>query len=379
MSSGKRNPLKKTIMDLAQTESRSWSRRRFLQTTSLGSLMAPAIVTAQKSDSALIVGAGDYRYEVLHDWARLPKRFSWQTSHNVAIDREGLLYVIHEGHKAKTDHPSIFVFDASGKYVRSFGSQFQGGGHGLEVHREGGAEFLYVTGYQHLKNFAKLTLTGEIIWEQHAPMASGIYATGENTHPQQVWGRDRFMPTNFAFHPDGGFYLADGYGAWAIHRYDKQGQWLSKFGGPGKADGQFQLPHGLWLDDRPGRDTSLVVADRVNGRLQWFTLSGEHLETLDGFILPANVDTFKDIMLVPDLSARITLLDINNKVIAHLGEDPDWRKEVLDENMKMRREPTRWRAGRFLHPHDACFDAQGNIFVAEWVATGRITKLRRLT
>lgn len=35
--------------------------------------------------------------------------------------------------------------------------------------------------------------------------------------------------------------------------------------------------------------------------------------------------------------------------------------------------------GRFVHPHDACFDADGNIFVAEWVATGRVTKLQRMT
>jgi hypothetical protein len=37
-----------------------------------------------------------------------------------------------------------------------------------------------------------------------------------------------------------------------------------------------------------------------------------------------------------------------------------------------------WQPGKFLHPHDACFDAAGNIFVAEWVHTGRITKLRKL-
>ena len=33
----------------------------------------------------------------------------------------------------------------------------------------------------------------------------------------------------------------------------------------------------------------------------------------------------------------------------------------------------------FLHPHDACFDAEGNIFVAEWVNTGRVTKLRKVS
>jgi hypothetical protein len=32
----------------------------------------------------------------------------------------------------------------------------------------------------------------------------------------------------------------------------------------------------------------------------------------------------------------------------------------------------------WVHPHDACFDADGNIFVVEWVPTGRVTKLRHL-
>jgi len=60
-----------------------------------------------------------------------------------------------------------------------------------------------------------------------------------------------------------------------------------------------------------------------------------------------------------------------------------WDKKIPGQtpslkSFESRREPQRWQSGKFLHPHDACFDSQGNIFVAEWVATGRITKLRRL-
>jgi hypothetical protein len=47
--------------------------------------------------------------------------------------------------------------------------------------------------------------------------------------------------------------------------------------------------------------------------------------------------------------------------------------------MKMRRTPENWVAGKFVHPHDACFDAEGNILIAEWVHTGRVTKLRKLS
>ena len=358
------------------------SRRRFLAATatvSLG-LAAPRVITAAKSDKKLVIGAGEHRYEVEHDWAKLPDKYTWQTTHNVAVDADGLLYVIHEGRENQPEHPSIFVFDPKGRFVRAFGNQFQGGGHGLEVRREGNVQFLYVTGYQQLKNFAKLTLDGELVWEKRAPMESELYPKGEDTNPKKRWGRDAFMPTNYAFLPDGGFFLADGYGSYRIHRYDTDGNWKSMIGTPGKGDGEFNTPHGLWMDSRKGGEPSLVVADRANGRLQWFSPQGKHLQTLDGFILPANIDSHNDLLLVPDLSARVTLLDKENKVIAHLGEDPEWREQVMKDGRKLRSAPNGqgWVPGKFLHPHDACFDAAGNIFVAEWVHTGRITRLRKV-
>jgi hypothetical protein len=295
----------------------------------------------------------------------------------VTVDKAGNLYVNHEGRADLPDHPNILVFDPDGRYVRSFGQQFQGGGHGLEVHEENGEEFLYVTGFMHLKNFAKLTLQGEQIWQRHAPMETGLYAEGENTHPENIWGRNRFMPTNTAFHPTSGdFWVADGYGSYAIHRYDHDAKYKSSFGGDGNDDGMFNLPHGIWLDRRPGREPTLVVADRVNSRLQWFDLDGKHLKTLDGFLYPASIDTYGETMLVPDLSSRITLLDGQDKVIVHLGDDADWRENVMKSDLRTK--PDTWMPGKFLHPHDACFDADGNIFVAEWVATGRVTKLRRV-
>jgi hypothetical protein len=45
---------------------------------------------------------------------------------------------------------------------------------------------------------------------------------------------------------------------------------------------------------------------------------------------------------------------------------------------KMRGQRDQWLPGKFIHPHDACFDSEGNIFVTEWVDTGRVTKLRKL-
>jgi len=356
------------------------SRRDFIKTAgaaALTSVVAPTILhSADKTGKGnLVIGTDEYRYEVLHDWPQLPSKFSWQTTHNVAIDAEGLLYIIHEGKANLTDHPSIFVFDQKGKYVRSFGNQFQGGGHGLEVRTEGKDQFLYVCAYQQVKAFAKLTLTGEVIWEKYAPMDSGIYRKDEDTVRVKRWGRDAFMPTNFAFLNDGGFLLADGYGSFYIHRYDKDGNWVSKFGGPGQGEGKFATPHGIWIDQRPDRQEHVVICDRAHHTLQYLTLDGEYIETLEGYGLPANIDTWKDLMLVPELHARLSILDVENNIVARLGGDVE---RVTEKEKDIRSNPNKWEKGKFVHPHDACFDTEGNIYVAEWVATGRITKLRHL-
>jgi hypothetical protein len=355
------------------------SRREFITTAAAGAAIvaAPAVITASKTDSKIILGEGAYKYEVIHEWPQLPAEFTWQTTHNVAVDKAGNVYVIHEGRKEIADHPSIFVFDGEGKYLRSFGKQFQGGGHGIEIRQEGGQEFLYVCAYQHLKTFAKMDLKGETVWQKFAPMESGVYAAEEDTKPTGEWGRNRFMPTNFAFLDDGGFLLADGYGAFYIHRYDKNGKWISCFGGAGSGEGKFDTPHGIWIDRRAGRAPSIVVCDRAHHTLQYFTIEGKYLETLTGYGLPANAETWKDLLVIPELFARLTLLNAKNEVVARLGDDV--ARVTGKDGGGIRGDRNQWIAGKFVHPHDACFGQDGSIFVAEWVGTGRISKLERLS
>ncbi|MFL2484403.1 MAG: hypothetical protein ACJ0KA_08700 [Verrucomicrobiales bacterium] len=353
------------------------TRRYFLTASSIAaaSFSTPQLLLGKKADKNTIIGEGDHQYEVQHDWAKLPDKYSWQTTHNVAVDAEGLLYVIHEGHVDKKDHPSIFVFDQQGKFIRAFGNQFQGGGHGIEVRTEGTNQYLYVCSYQQVKSFAKLTLKGETVWEKYAPMESGVYRKDEDKVRVKRWGRDAFMPTNFAFLDDGGFLLADGYGSFYIHRYDKDGNWISKFGGPGNGKGKFNTPHGIWIDRRPGRKHQIVVCDRAHHTLQYFSMDGKYSETLEGYGLPANIDSWNNLLLVPELHARVTLLDDKNKVVARLGDDVE---RVTKKVKGVRNDSKKWIPGKFVHPHDACFDQDGNIFVAEWVSTGRVSRLRRL-
>jgi hypothetical protein len=352
------------------------SRRAFAGVACLtaAAAAAPVLANVRRIGTETILGTGPHTFRVRHNFPQLPDRFTWQTTHNVAVDAAGNLYVIHEGRKEQKDHPAIFVFDPQGTFIRAFGSQFQGGGHGIEVRQEGGAEFLYVCAYQQVKAFAKLTLDGETVWFRKAPMESGAYAAGEDISTAPSWNRRGFLPTNVAFLDDGGFLLADGYGSFRIHRFDRDGKWVSAFGGEGEGKGTFNTPHGLWVDRREGRIPSIVVTDRAHDTLQIFSIDGVYQETLTGFGLPANIDTWKNLMLVPELKACVTLLDEKNAVVAQLGR----AVERLDEVKDLRSQPDKWLDGEFVHPHDACFTPEGDIFVAEWVSTGRITKLERV-
>ncbi|TWT65579.1 NHL repeat-containing protein [Crateriforma conspicua] len=358
---------------------RGTSRRKFLQTAAATAVAAPAIFTAKRSAAQDVIGDGEFTYRCDHQCVQLPDQYTWQTTHNVAVDPDDNVYVIHEGDVRKQQHPSIFVFDADGKFIHAFGQQFQGGGHGLDIRVESGTPFLYVTGYQMVKTIAKMTLDGELVWQQYAPMQSGAYLPGEASDTKRGWGRQNFLPTNFAFLPDGDCLLADGYGSYLIHRYTADGVWKSCFGGQGEGQGTFNLPHGLWVDTR-GDEAEIAVADRAHNQIQTFTLDGQYKKTVTGFGLPANLDTHEDWMLVPELVARVSIIDKNHNTVVTLGDD---RERILadkeaNKGFTIRTDESKWQQNKFVHPHDACFDSSGNIYVAEWVKTGRVTKLTRV-
>ena len=105
-------------------------------------------------------------------------------------------------------------------------------------------------------------------------------------------------------------------------------------------------------------------------------MEGKYIETLKGYGLPANAETWKDLLVIPELFARLTLLNAKNEVVARLGEDV--ARITEDKGFTIRGDHSKWQPGKFIHPHDACFGHDGSIFVAEWVGTGRVSKLQRL-
>jgi len=354
------------------------NRREFIASAAVAST-GPVLwgMTRKADDPNPTIGSGEHKYQCFHNWGELPGEFEWQTTHNVALDSDGLVYITHQGLAKKKGMDTTFVFDPHGKYVRSFGKDWHGGGHGIEIRREGNEDFIYFSNtWTPTKKVVKTNLKGEIVWEKGRPECK------EYENPKAPYN-----PTNICWLPDGGFNVGDGYGSNYMLNYDKDGKLVKVFGGPGEKLGQLRTPHGQWLDDQNEKHPVLLVCDRANARLQTFTLDGKPImatEPREIVLFPAHAKTRGKVVLLPDLHARVSILDRedrNYKPIVHLGEDKEWREKVvgsLSKGPAIRNQPKLWPAGKFVHPHDAAFDKDGNIFVVEWVATGRVTFLKKV-
>ena len=341
---------------------------------------APAAAMNNKSGSKKpIVGVGSHSYEVTHDWGELPPEIAWGNTHGVVEDSQGQIYVHHTVNKSSQSADTMVIFDSKGKFVRSWGREFRGVAHGLTIRKEGSTEYLYLTANATNPRLdpqpelqaavIKATLQGEIVWKIQGPPDVAEY------HPGPGREASRYNPTNVAIAPNGDVYVADGYGSSYVNQYDKIGSYIRTFGGRGSAPGQLAEPHGIWMDNR-GDSPILTVADRRNNRLQRFTLDGKHLDFIQGVTLPCHFDEYKGDVVIPDLQGKVTLMNRNNEVITHLG---DAGAKSMDDLMPIRaKSRDNFEPGKFVCPHGACFDHNGDIFVVEWVEVGRVSKLRRV-
>jgi len=351
------------------------TRREFLAAAAASPLL---LGVQDKSGSRLpVMGDGDHKFEAVHDWGELPARIKWGNTHGVVEDSNGNIYVHHTVHATSDSHDSMVVFDHRGRFVRSWGKEFQGVAHGLLIRKEGTDEFLYLTVNASNPNASpqpamqavvvKTTLKGEIVWKIDGAPEVDAYKPAPDGTPK------RYNPTNVAIAPNGDAYVADGYGSSYVNQYNSKGEHIRTFGGKGAEAGQLNEPHGIWMDTRT-KTPILVVADRRNNRLQCFTLDGKHIDFVPGFRLPCHFDEYRGSVVVPDLQGRVTLIGKDNQVLTHLGDSG-----ITSGVDPLRREPRdKFVPGRFICPHGACFDHDGNIFVVEWVEVGRVTKLRRL-
>jgi DNA-binding beta-propeller fold protein YncE len=303
----------------------------------------------------LIIGSGEHCYQVSEGWAQLPQGMQFGYTHGIDVDSEGNIYVFHTGPQ------SVAVFDREGSFMTAWGEDFEGGAHGFYIHKGQGEPYMFLTDTKR-RIVVKCTMEGKELLRIGTPDLPEVYDDER-----------KFVPTDVAVGPNGDIYIADGYGQSWIHQYDSGGGYIRSWGGKGSEPGQLNCPHGISVDMRRGVP-ELYVADRGNHRIQVFSMNGEHLRFITGDLkMPCSFYFHGTDIYIPDLHSRLTVLDEKDKLILHLGDDPEANKQQGWPNLPK----SYYQPDRFSSPHGVCVDSRGDVYVAEWISDGRITKLIR--
>ena len=263
----------------------------------------------------------------------------------VAIDLLGNIYVT-------TDTPrGILVFSPKGKFVRAFGPTKI---HGLEIRVDDGKECIYAARPSE-HEVIKLTLEGEQLWAIHYPPEAGIYKDEKG-----------FNPCAVTEGPDGSIFIADGYGANYVLKYDKD---VKAFGGPGEAEGKFKTCHGIALDTRLGKPL-LLVCNRNNNRVEYWDLDGNFVRVIQKDLrMPAAVMIRGSYAVFPELQGRVTVLGRNGEILAQVGDNPNEKQRAKYDLPK-----DQWSDGICNSPHGAAINRHGDLLVSEWSLFGHLHK-----
>ena len=269
----------------------------------------------------------------------------------LVTDKAGNIYVTTDTKRG------ILVFSSAGKFQRAVGPSNI---HGLELREEGGTEYIYAARpSQH--EVIKLKLDGEKLWTITYPAESGLYKEAKN-----------FNPCAVTVAPDGSIYIADGYGANYVLKYDKDRKFVKAFGGPGKEEGKFNTCHGIALDSR-GAKPLLLVANRNNNRVEHWDLDGNFVKVIQKNLrMPAAVHIRGDYAVFPELQGRATVLDKSGAIVAQVGDNPN-EKQRANYGLP----PDQWKEGICNSPHGASIDKDGNLLIAEWSQFGHLHKFAK--
>ena len=176
----------------------------------------------------------------------------------------------------------------------------------------------------------------------------------EEARARSDWGPYTYgLPSMLAFLPDGSFLLADGYWNSRVIKYTADGAFVSQFGELGTGPGQFDLLHGLAVDD----DGRIYVADRMNSRIQIFTEDGEFIEEWPDIFDPVNIWLDADgwVWIVDATLNRIMKFNRAGELQYHWGTYG--RAGTLGRGA--------WAGGLSL-PHQMDMDDEGNVYIASY-------------
>lgn len=286
------------------------------------------------------MGSGDYRYEPVDNWAKLPGGWSFKEVAAVGCDASDNVYVFNRG-----AHP-VIVFDREGNFLRSWGEGVFPRAHGLHVAPDG-TLWLTDDGDHTVR---QCTPEGRVLLTIGIPGKPAPFMSGEPFH----------RCTHTAMAPNGDIYVSDGYGNARVHKYAPDGRKLLSWGAPGTDPGEFNIVHNITCDG----DGWVYVADRENHRVQVFDGNGRYeaqwnnLHRPCGLYMPPGkcpvcyigelgpgMAVNRD---VPNLGPRLSIVDHTGKRLARIG------------GLHASLDP-----GHLLAPHGLCVDSRGDIYVGE--------------
>ncbi len=207
----------------------------------------------------------------VENWAQLPAGIQWGQVIGVQPDAHGNLWVFHRS------EPPILEFDASGKFLKSFGAGMFVQPHGLAIDREGN---IWTTDQQGKdgkgQQAIKFSPDGKVL------MTLGKAGVGGAGH-------DTFNgPCDVVVASNGDIFVADGHGGDTnarVVKFSKDGKYIKEWGMKGSGPGEFDTLHSIAMDSK-GR---IFVADRGNSRIQIFDQDGKFLDQWKQFGRPSGI------------------------------------------------------------------------------------------
>jgi hypothetical protein len=324
------------------------TRRTFLQAAGFSLLAGRARGSAER----IVSGQGDFRYRLVPGWGVLDEKTPVGNCHGMVTTSSGHLVLL-------TDDVTnnVIIYEASGKLVNKWGTQFPGA-HGLSLVREGGREVLFLTCLK-TNRVVKATLDGEILQEWGWPEKSGLYENAAAYRP------------SWTLHDNNGdFFILDGYGKDYIQHIRADGSPAGLFGG---AEGgiKHRGPHGGIMDMWREGEPTLLIAMSDQQQLLRLSRKGDILQEIPmpggnprqirrsgrHWFVAHLADNWP-----ADRESRgfVSVLDGDFRVVSNIGAGA----AVYDDAGKLGRMKS--EGGVFRHPHDLTLDADGNLYVAQF-------------
>jgi len=179
----------------------------------------------------------------------------------VASNSKGDIFVFHRSSPTS----KLWQFDKDGNFKKEIGKNYYGFefAHSVRVDKDDNIW----TVDEGTNMVTKFDPNGRVLMVlgRREPAVGGAVATrtGPNVPDNNyIFCRE----TDVGWDPQGNIFVSDGYCNNRVVKYDKEGRFLAKSGSqaPGKALGQFNLPHGMQVDAKG----NVWVADRSNFRYQ---------------------------------------------------------------------------------------------------------------